>query len=35
MEDVYGKINHVSYSQYYDRMIDIIHKIQILNANKN
>jgi len=29
MEDVYGEIIHLSYSQYYNKMIDIIHKIQV------
>jgi len=34
MEDVYGEINHLSYSKYYDKIIDIIHKIQSLNATR-
>lgn len=35
MEDIlYGEINHLSYSQYYDKINDIIHKIQCLNATR-
>lgn len=34
MDDVYGEITLLGYSQYYDRMIDIIHYIQSLNATR-
>jgi len=34
MKDVYGEIIYLSYSQCYDKMIDIIHKIQSLNATR-